>query len=58
MALLPAVIQPGMSAVSCFDGITVADVSVYFRTLFRDNKQYYNMVMTELDMAKRIFLLT
>lgn len=58
MALLPAVIQPGMSAVLHFDGITVADVSVYFRTLFRDNKQYYNMVMTELDMAKRIFLLT
>lgn len=58
MALLPAVIQPGMSAISCFDGITVSDVSVFFRILFRNNKQYYNMVMTELDMAKRIFLLT
>lgn len=58
MALLPAVIQPGMSAISCFDGITVSDVSVFCRILFRDNKQYYNMVMTGLGMAKRIFLLT
>lgn len=58
MALLPAVIQPGMSAISCFDGITVADVSVFCRILFRDNKLYYNMVMTELDMAKRLSLLT
>lgn len=47
-----------MSAVLYFDGITVADVSVFCRILFRDNKQYYNMVMTELGMAKRIFLLT
>ena len=58
MALLPAVIQPGMSAISCFDGITVSDVSVFCGILFRDNKQYYNMVMTGLGMAKRIFLLT
>lgn len=58
MALLPAVIQPGMSDVLHFDGITVSDVSVYFRTLFRDNKQYYNMVTAELDMAKRLSLLT
>lgn len=58
MALLPAVIQPGMSAVLHFDGITVADVSAFCRILFRENKQYYNMVMTELGMAKRIFLLT
>lgn len=58
MALLPAVIQPGMSAILHFDGITVADVSVFCRILFRDNKQYYNMVMTGLGMAKRIFLLT
>lgn len=58
MALLPAVIQPGMSAVLHFDGITVADVSVFCRILFRNNKQYYNMVMTGLGMAKRIFLLT
>lgn len=58
MALLLAVIQPGMSAVLHFDGITVSDVSVFCRILFRDNKQYYNMVMTELDIAKCIFLLT
>lgn len=58
MALLLAVIQPGMSAILHFDGITVADVSVFCRILFRDNKHYYNMVMTDLDMAKRIFLLT
>ena len=47
-----------MSAISYFDGITVADVSVFCRILFRDNKQYYNMSTAELDMAKRIFLLT
>lgn len=58
MALLPAVIQPGMSAILHFDGITVSDVSVFCRILFRDNKQYYNMATAELDMAKRIFLLT
>lgn len=58
MALLPAVIQPGMSAILHFDGITVADVSVFCRILFRDNKQYYNMATAELGMAKRIFLLT
>lgn len=58
MALLPAVIQPGMSAVSCFDGITVSDVSVFCRILFQNNKQYYNMMMTEPGMAKRISLLT
>lgn len=58
MALLLAVIQPGMSAVLHFDGITVADVSVFCRILFRDNKQYYNMATAELDMEKRLSLLT
>lgn len=58
MALLLAVIQPDMSAILHFDGITVSDVSVFCGILFRDNKQYYNMVMTELDMAKRLSLLT